>query len=85
MVLVNSVFPDSSYVPEFVMAIFKMIVAPLEIVGIEIRLVHFVCYIYFILTTIVHFFLAIIPQNRNLLIGMVLGKEEIKISQKSEN
>lgn len=79
MVLVNSVFPDSSYVPDFVLVLFNLIVAPLEILRIEIRLVHFLCYIYFILTTVIHFFLAIIPQNRNLLKGMVLGKEEIKI------
>jgi cytochrome b subunit of formate dehydrogenase len=84
MVLVNSVFPDSSYVPDFVLAFLKLIVTPLGILGIEIQLVHFLCYLYFILTTIIHFFLAVIPQNRNLLIGMLLGKEEIQIGQKAE-
>lgn len=84
MVLVSSVFPDSSYVPDFVLALFKLILVPFETLGIENRLIHFLCYIYFILTTIVHFFLAVIPQNRNLLKGMLLGKEEIKIGPKTE-
>ena len=84
MVLVSSVFPDSSYVPDFVLDFLKVILSPLDILGIEIRFVHFLCYIYFILTTIVHFFLAVIPQNRNLLKGMILGKEEIQISTKTE-
>ena len=84
MVLVSSAFPDSSYVPDFLLDFLKAILAPLDIIGIEIRFVHFLCYIYFILTIIIHFFLAVIPQNRNLLKGMILGKEEIQISTKTE-
>jgi hypothetical protein len=36
-------------------------------------------FIYFLSTTLVHFYFALIPQNRQRLRGMVTGKENIPI------
>ncbi len=71
---------STSYlVPGIVVGLFELLVTPLRILNIDLRLVHFLGYLYFILTTIVHFYFAIIPQNRNRLKGMVTGVEEINL------
>ncbi|MHA2247435.1 MAG: hypothetical protein ACXADY_20980 [Candidatus Hodarchaeales archaeon] len=83
IVMSETLFPD--YLPVFFTAFFSLIVFPLELLTIDLRFVHQSVYFYFILTTIVHFFLAIIPQNRNRLIGMVTGSEKIPLNPKTDD
>lgn len=70
-------FPD--YLPAFFTAFFMLIVSPLEVLRIDLRFIHQSVYFYFILTTVIHFLLAIIPRNRNRLIRMITGSEKIPI------
>ncbi len=83
IVMSETLFPD--YLPGIFTAFFSLIVFPLELLAIDLRFIHQSMYFYFILTTIVHFFLAIIPQNRNRLIGMVTGSEKIPISPRTDD
>ncbi len=54
----------------------------LSIINVDVRFFHFSVYLYFIITTMVHFYFALIPANRNRLRGMVTGKETIPLSSK---
>ena len=54
-----------------------LVVAPMYLFDLNIRLMHFLMFIYFLSSTIVHFYFALIPQNRQRLKGMVLGEEKI--------
>ena len=63
--------------PSFIIDLFNLILLPLEWFAIDIRLVHFLIFLYFLTTTMVHFYFAIIPQNRERLRGMVTGTEKI--------
>ena len=67
------------FVPGFVIEFFKLLISPLVFFSIDLRLIHFLVYLYFILTTLIHFYLAIIPANRNRLRGMVAGKENLRV------
>ncbi|MHA2112291.1 MAG: cytochrome b/b6 domain-containing protein [Candidatus Hodarchaeales archaeon] len=61
------------------LGILGLLAAPIIILEINLRLVHFLMFIYFLSTTLVHFYFALIPQNRQRLRGMVTGKENIPI------
>ena len=63
--------------PSFIIDLFNLILLPLEWFAIDIRLVHFLIFLYFLTTTMVHFYFAIVPQNRERLRGMVTGTEKI--------
>ncbi len=78
IVMSESLFPG--YLPSLFTALFTLIVAPLELLTIDLQIVHRLVYLYFLLTTFVHFLLAILPRNRNRLVGMITGKEKISIS-----
>ncbi len=78
IVMSEVLFPD--YLPSILIAVFTLIVAPLEMLAIDLQFVHFSLYFYFVLTTIIHFILAILPQNRNHLFGIITGSEKIPIS-----
>jgi cytochrome b subunit of formate dehydrogenase len=81
IVLAENVAPGSAgfFVPGFVIAIFSLLVLPLQFFSINLRLVHFLGYLYFILTTLLHFYLAIIPSNLNRLRGIVTGREKLRV------
>jgi len=81
IVLAENVVPGAAsfFVPGFVIAIFSLLVSPLQLLSINLRLVHFLGYLYFILTTLLHFYLAIIPSNLNRLRGIITGKEKLRI------
>ncbi len=68
------------------MGIFGVIVGailfPLSIINFDVRFLHFLVYLYFIISTLIHFYFAVIPANRNRLRGMVTGKEMIPLSSK---
>jgi cytochrome b subunit of formate dehydrogenase len=60
-------------------AIFNAPIRPfLEIVGINLRFVHFLLFTFFTLTTTFHIYFALIPQNFSRLKAMITGKESIK-------
>lgn len=80
IVMSESIFPG--YLPEFFTALFTLIVSPLELLAVDLEIVHSSVYFYFILTTFIHFLLAIMPRNRNRLFGMITGSEKIPISSK---
>ncbi|PWI47402.1 hypothetical protein CEE45_11925 [Candidatus Heimdallarchaeota archaeon B3_Heim] len=73
---------NPGYVPSIIVDIFNLILLPLDWFAIDIRLVHFFVFLYFLMTTMVHFYFAIIPQNRERLRGMVTGKEKIPLKEK---
>ena len=81
IVLAENISPGAAgfYLPGFVIEISKLLVSPLSFLSIDLRLIHFFGYIYFVLTTLIHFFLAVIPQNRNRLRGIVTGREKLQI------
>jgi len=83
IVLAENVAPGSAgfFVPGFVIAIFSLLVLPLQFFSINLRLVHFLGYLYFILTTLLHFYLAIIPSNLNRLRGIVTGREKLRVAR----
>ncbi len=60
---------------------FGIFTDPLESLSIDLTLVHFLGYLYFVMTTMIHFYFAIIPQNRERLRGMVTGIEHIPLSE----
>jgi cytochrome b subunit of formate dehydrogenase len=60
-------------------AILGLLAAPIYLFDLNLRLIHFLMFIYFLSTTMVHFYFALIPQNRQRLKGMVTGKENIPI------
>ena len=62
-----------------ILAVLALLVAPLQALDLNIRFLHFLMFVYFLVSTMVHFYFAIIPQNRQRLRGMVTGKEEIPI------
>jgi cytochrome b subunit of formate dehydrogenase len=68
---------SAGQIPSFIVDLCNLILLPLEWFAIDIRLVHFLIFLYFLATTMVHFYFAIIPQNRERLRGMVTGRENI--------
>ncbi len=80
IVLSKTTHPDK--LPVIVVDIFSAIASPLDALFIDIRFVHFLVFLYFIMTTMIHFYFAIIPQNRERLRGMVTGKERIPLEKK---
>jgi cytochrome b subunit of formate dehydrogenase len=62
-----------------ILSLLALILVPMEFLNLNIRFLHFLMFVYFIMTTMVHFYFAIIPQNRQRLRGMVTGKENIPI------
>jgi len=82
IVLAENVSPGTAgfFVPGFVIALFSLLVSPLQLLSINLRLIHFLGYLYFILTTLLHFYLAIIPSNRNRLRGIVKGQENLRVA-----
>jgi len=83
IVLAENVAPGAAgfFIPGFVIAVFSLIVIPFELLSINLRLIHFLGYLYFILTTLLHFYLAIIPSNQNRLRGIVTGKEKLRVAR----
>ena len=67
--------------PAILTDFFGIFTAPLESLSIDIKFVHFLGYLYFVMTTMIHFYFAIIPQNRERLRGMVTGTEHIPLSK----
>ncbi|UCG03827.1 MAG: cytochrome b/b6 domain-containing protein [Candidatus Heimdallarchaeota archaeon] len=63
-----------------ILSILGLLVFPFQIFELDIRFIHFGIYVYFLFTTLVHFYFAVIPQNRHRLKGMVTGKEKIRVS-----
>lgn len=72
---------NAGHVPSIIVDIFNLILLPLGWFAIDIRLVHFLIFLYFLTTTMVHFYFAIIPQNRERLRGMITGKEKIHLKK----
>ncbi|MHA2053642.1 MAG: cytochrome b/b6 domain-containing protein, partial [Candidatus Hodarchaeales archaeon] len=64
-----------------IFAFIGLFAAPLIVLDLNIRFIHFLMFIYFLSTTIVHAYFAIIPQNRERLRGMVTGKERIPMNE----
>ncbi|MHA2224947.1 MAG: cytochrome b/b6 domain-containing protein [Candidatus Hodarchaeales archaeon] len=64
------------------LAILTILMAPLTILEINVRLIHYLMFIYFLGTTLVHAYFGLIPQNRQRLRGMVTGEEEIPMRTK---
>jgi len=62
-----------------ILAVLALLVSPLQALNLNIRFLHFLMFVYFLVSTMVHFYFAIIPQNRQRLRGMLTGKEEIPI------
>ncbi|MFW9903530.1 MAG: cytochrome b/b6 domain-containing protein [Candidatus Thorarchaeota archaeon] len=62
------------------LGILGLLVFPFQMFRLDIRFIHFGIYLYFIFTTFIHFYFAVIPQNRHRLKGMVTGKEKIKVT-----
>ena len=63
-----------------VLSILGLFAIPFQVFNIDIRFIHFGIYLYFLFSTLVHFYFAVIPQNRHRLKGMVTGKEKIRIA-----
>ncbi|MFX1286311.1 MAG: cytochrome b/b6 domain-containing protein [Promethearchaeota archaeon] len=63
-----------------ILAILGLLVFPFQMFELDIRFIHFGIYLYFLFTTLLHFYFAVIPQNRHRLKGMVTGKEKIKVT-----
>lgn len=61
------------------LSVLLIFLIPFEIFYLDVRFIHFLVYVYFLGSTMVHFYFAIIPANRNRLRGMVSGKEHIPI------
>ncbi len=64
-----------------ILSVITIFLVPFQIFYIDIRFIHFLIYIYFIASTMIHFYFAIIPANRNRLRGMMTGKEHIEIKE----
>ncbi|MFX0149186.1 MAG: cytochrome b/b6 domain-containing protein [Candidatus Hodarchaeota archaeon] len=62
-----------------ILAVLALLVAPVQALNLNIRFLHFLMFVYFLVSTMVHFYFAIIPENRQRLRGMVTGKEKIPI------
>jgi cytochrome b subunit of formate dehydrogenase len=62
-----------------ILALLGLVVAPLYLINLNVRFVHFLMYIYFLSTSLIHFYFAVIPQNRQRLRGMVTGEEKIPL------
>lgn len=79
IVLAESISPGySAYlVPGILVDFFTLIASPLVYFYIDMRFIHFLIWIYFSMTTVIHFYFAIIPQNRSRLVGMIKGRENI--------
>jgi cytochrome b subunit of formate dehydrogenase len=57
---------------------------PLTVFGLDFRFIHFLLYVYFFTTTLIHFYFALIPSNRNRLKGMVTGSEKIILTKENQ-
>ncbi len=51
---------------------------PIIELGINLRLIHFIVFMYFIISTSLHFYFTILKDNRSRFAGMVIGTEKIK-------
>lgn len=76
IVLAEEVVPGSTGV----LSILGLFAIPFQVFKIDIRFIHFGVYLYFLFTTFIHFYFAVIPQNRHRLKGMATGKEKIRIT-----
>ncbi|MFW9780592.1 MAG: cytochrome b/b6 domain-containing protein [Candidatus Heimdallarchaeota archaeon] len=54
-----------------------LLALPLTLLGLDFRFIHFLVYVYFFATTLIHLYFAVIPSNRNRLRGMVTGSERV--------
>lgn len=54
------------------------IMLPIIEFGINLRLIHFIVFIYFIISTSIHFYFTMLRANRSRLSGMVSGTEKLK-------
>lgn len=64
-----------------VLSVLTIFLIPFQALYLDIRFIHFLIYIYFLGSTMIHFYFAIIPANRNRLRGMITGKEHIEIKE----
>jgi cytochrome b subunit of formate dehydrogenase len=64
-----------------ILSVLTIFLLPFQIFYLDVRFIHFLIYIYFVGSTMVHFYFAIIPANRNRLRGMITGKEHIEIKE----
>jgi cytochrome b subunit of formate dehydrogenase len=62
-----------------IFGVLTLLLIPFEIFYLDVRFIHFLIYVYFLGSTMVHFYFALIPANRNRLRGMITGKEHIPI------
>lgn len=53
-------------------------IQPILDLGIDLRFLHFVIFLYFAFGTAVHFYFTQLPQNRGRLSGMITGREPIQ-------
>ncbi|MFW9854479.1 MAG: cytochrome b/b6 domain-containing protein [Candidatus Thorarchaeota archaeon] len=58
----------------------NLLALPLTVLGLDFRFIHFLLYVYFLTTTLIHLYFAVIPSNRNRLRGMVTGSERILLT-----
>ncbi|MFX0012979.1 MAG: cytochrome b/b6 domain-containing protein [Promethearchaeota archaeon] len=76
IVLAEELVPGSTGI----LSIIGSLAFPFQMFKIDLRFIHFGIYLYFLFTTLIHFYFALIPQNRHRLRGMVTGKEKIPIN-----
>ncbi len=58
-----------------------IIAAPFVELGVDLRLTHFILFSYFVMSTSIHFYFAVLLKaNRGRLRGMILGKEKLHFS-----
>ncbi|MHA2074674.1 MAG: cytochrome b/b6 domain-containing protein [Candidatus Hodarchaeales archaeon] len=62
-----------------IFGVLTLLLIPFKIFYLDVRFIHFLIYVYFLGSTMVHFYFALIPANRNRLRGMITGKEHIPI------
>ncbi|MFX0092266.1 MAG: cytochrome b/b6 domain-containing protein [Candidatus Hodarchaeota archaeon] len=62
-----------------IFGILGLLIGPMQALAIDTRFIHFLLYVYFLATTIIHAYMAVLPINVQNLRGMIFGREEIPL------
>ncbi|MHA2502223.1 MAG: cytochrome b/b6 domain-containing protein [Candidatus Kariarchaeaceae archaeon] len=68
----------------FFVSIGDAIMNPLLDLGLPLRFFHFLVFAYFLVSTSIHFYFTVLPQNRQRLWGMLTGRQKIKFDEGTE-
>jgi cytochrome b subunit of formate dehydrogenase len=60
------------------------ILTPILSLGVQLRFLHYLIFLYFLFATISHFYFTQLPSNRGRLKGMITGNEPIKTTKGSK-